>query len=176
MPEKGLFDTSLPTLTIYDRADRPSRNLLAHAGQIIELGAGGGGRNLWAARLDEAVRLTERPVILVAHGIGCFAVTWWARLSPASYVDKVAGAVFVRPLGSVVGASPEQLFAGPRLRIAFPSILADTGADAAALARDWGSRFLESSPLRSIGELLASLRGDADGTVEPERGRLSLAR
>jgi|GEM_PF-1404823 len=176
MPENGLFDTSLPTLTIYDRADRPSRNLLAHAGQIIELGAGGGGRNLWAARLDEAVRLTERPVILVAHGIGCFAVTWWARLSPASYVDKVAGAVFVRPLGSVVGASPEQLFAGPRLRIAFPSILADTGADAAALARDWGSRFLESSPLRSIGELLASLRGDADGTVEPERGRLSLAR
>ena len=56
-------------------------SLLAHAGQIIELG--GGGRNLWAARLDEAVRLTERPVILVAHGIGCFAVTWWARLSPA---------------------------------------------------------------------------------------------
>lgn len=176
MPENGLFDTSLPTLTIYDRADRPSRNLLAHAGQIIELGAGGGGRNLWAARLDEAVRLTERPVILVAHGIGCFAVTWWARLSPASYVDKVAGAVFVRPLGSVVGASPEQLFAGPRLRIAFPSILADTGADAAALARDWGSRFLESSPLRSIGELLASLRGDADGTAEPERNPLSLAR
>jgi len=176
MPEKGLFDTSLPTLTIYDRADRPSRNLLAHAGQIIELGAGGGGRNLWAARLDEAVRLTERPVILVAHGIGCFAVTWWARLSPASYVDKVAGAVFVRPLGSVVGASPEQLFAGPRLRIAFPSILADTGADAAALARDWGSRFLESSPLRSIGELLASLRGDADGMAEPERSLLSLAR
>ncbi|MBB4096481.1 alpha/beta hydrolase [Sphingomonas kyeonggiensis] len=176
MPENGLFDTSLPTLTIYDRADRPSRNLLTHAGQIIELGAGGGGRNLWAARLDEAVRLTERPVILVAHGIGCFAVTWWARLSPASYVDKVAGAVFVRPLGSVVGASPEQLFAGPRLRIAFPSILADTGADAAALARDWGSRFLESSPLRSIGELLASLRGDADDMPEPERSPFSLAR
>lgn len=172
MPENGLFDTSLPTLTIYDRADRPARNLLAHAGQIIELG---GGRNLWAARLDEAVRLTERPVILVAHGIGCFAVTWWARLSPASYVEKVAGAVFVRPLGSVVAATPDQLFAGPKLRIAFPSILADTGADAAALARDWGSRFLDSSPVRSIGDLLASLRGEPEEAPEAERRHLSLA-
>ncbi len=175
MPENGLFDPSLPTLTIFDSADRPARSLLAHAGQIIELGAGGG-RNLWAARLDEAVRLTEQPVILVAHGIGCFAVTWWARLSPASYVEKVAGAVFVRPLGSAVRATPEQLFAGPRLRIAFPSILADTGADAAALARDWGSRFLEASPLRSIGELLASLRGEPDEAPGPRSGGLSLAR
>ncbi len=175
MPENGLFDPSLPTLTIYDRADRPARGLLAHAGQIIELGAGGGGRNLWAARLDEAVRLTERPVILVAHGIGCFAVTWWARLSPASYVEKVAGAVFVRPLGSAVAASPDQLFAGPRLRIAFPSILADTGADAAALARDWGSRFLDSTPVRSIGDLLASLRGEPEAEPGTEPRLLSLA-
>lgn len=173
MPENGLFDPSLPTLTIYDRADRPARSLLAHAGQIIELG--GGGRNLWAARLDEAVRLTERPVILVAHGIGCFAVTWWARLSPASYVEKVAGAVFVRPLGSAVTASPEQLFAGPRLRIAFPSILADTGADAAALARDWGSRFLDSTPVRSIGDLLASLRSEPDAVPAAENPLLCLA-
>lgn len=175
MPENGLFDPSLPTLTIYDRADRPARGLLAHAGQIIELGAGGGGRNLWAARLDEAVRLTERPVILVAHGIGCFAVTWWARLSPASYVEKVAGAVFVRPLGSAIAASPDQLFAGPRLRIAFPSILADTGAEAAALARDWGSRFLDSSPVRSIGDLLASLRGESEAVPDVEPRLLSLA-
>ena len=41
MPENGLFDLSLPTLTIYDRADRPARSLLAHAGQIIELGGAG---------------------------------------------------------------------------------------------------------------------------------------
>jgi len=175
MPENGLFDPSLPTLTIYDRADPPERGLLARAGQIIELGAGGGGRNLWAARLDEAVRLTERPVILVAHGVGCFAVTWWARLSPASYVEKVAGAVFVRPLGSAVAASPDQLFAGPRLRIAFPSILTDTGAEAAALARDWGSRFLDSSPLRSIGDLLASLRGEPEAADMAEPRLLSLA-
>jgi pimeloyl-ACP methyl ester carboxylesterase len=171
MPENGLFDTSLPTLTIYDRADRPSRSQLAHAGQIIELG--GSGRNLWAARLDEAVRLTEKPVILIAHGVGCFAVTWWARLSPASYVEKVAGAVFVRPLGSVRTATPEQLFAGPRLRIGFPSILADTGAEAAALARDWGSRFLDSPPLRSIGDIIASLRGESD-TPDAEPARLAL--
>lgn len=172
MPGTGLFDPSLPTLTVFDRADRPSRDLLAQAGQIIELG--GGGRNLWAARLDEAVRLTEKPVILIAYGVSCFAVTWWARLSPASYVEKVAGAVFVRPLGSVRAATPEQLFAGPRLRIAFPSILADTGAEAAALARDWGSRFLDSPPLRSIGEIVASLRGEREEGPASPAGRLAL--
>ena len=86
------------------------------------------------------------------------------------------GAVFVRPLGSAVAASPEQLFAGPRLRIAFPSILADTGADAAALARDWGSRFLDSTPIRSIGDLLASLRGEPDPAPAAENPLLSLAR
>lgn len=173
---RQILSDSFPVLTVFDHADRPARRLLAKAGQIIELGAGGGGRNLWAARLDEAVRLTERPVVLVAHGISCFAVAWWARLSPASYVEKVAGAVFLRPLGSGVEASPEQRFAGPKLRIGFPSILADSGAEAAALARDWGSRFLDSPALRPIAELLESLRDDAPAAAPVRESRGGITR
>jgi len=155
MPKPALPDSGYPVLTIYDRADPPSRRLLAHAGQILELG---GGRNLWAARLDEAVRLAEEPVVLVAHGVSCFAVAWWARLSPASYVEKVAGALFVRPLRSALAASPEQLFAGPKIRVPFASILAESAAEAAELARDWGSRLVDS-PALPMRELVALLRG-----------------
>jgi hypothetical protein len=158
MPRRGLSDLDLPVLTIFDSGDRPDRQLLAGAGQIVEIGAQGG-RNLWAARLDEAVRLAERPVVIVAYGVSCFAVAWWARLSPTTYVEKVAGAVFVRPLGNGT-VSAEQRFDGPKIRMAFPSILADTGAEAAALARDWGSRLAGSQALRPIAELLATLRDE----------------
>ncbi len=164
MPKPALPDPGYPVLTIYDCADPPSRQLLAHAGQILELGARGGGRNLWAARLDEAVRLAEEPVVLVAHGVSCFAVAWWARLSPASYVEKVAGALFVRPLRTALAASPEQLFAGPRIRVPFASILADSAAEAVELARDWGSRLVDSHAL-PVRELAALLRGPAAAPV-----------
>jgi uncharacterized protein len=153
LPVAGL----LPTLTIFDRADPPARRLLAQAEQILELG---GGRNLWAARLDEAVRLADARVTLVAHGVGCFAVAWWARLSPACYVEKVAGALFVRPLARVMAASPDQRFAGPNTRLPFASQLIDSGADAVALAREWGSRLLDSPGAPSVADLVAALRLD----------------
>lgn len=159
MPYLALANASSPVLTIFDRADPPGRALLSGAGPILELGAQGGGRNLWAARLDEAVRLAEEPVVLVAHGISCFAVAWWARLSPASYVTKVASALFVRPLGTGVSASPEQRFAGPRTLVPFPSLVIDEINGAADLARDWGSRFAAISGSLSFAELLALLQG-----------------
>jgi hypothetical protein len=158
MARRGDGNTGLPLLTIFDRADKPARRLLQRAGQLIELRPDAG-RNLWAARLDEAVRLTERPVVLVAHGVSCFAVAWWARLSPSTYVEKVAGAVFLNPLGAI--ATPEQRFDGPRIRMAFPSLIADASAEAAALASDWGSRLVNAPVLRPIAELVASLRDDA---------------
>jgi hypothetical protein len=167
MPIEALPDArSHPILTIYDRADPPAKKFLQVPGLLLELG-GRSGRNLWAAKLDEAVRLAEEPVFLVAHGVSCFAVAWWARLSPASYVEKVAGALFIHPLGSAVQASPEQLFAGPSIRVPFPSVIADRVADASELARSWGSRFIETSAVRPVSELLGFLRGDMP---EPERG------
>ncbi|WP_152997761.1 alpha/beta hydrolase [Sphingomonas sp. HT-1] len=100
-------------------------------------------RSLWAAKLDHAVMGAQRPVLLVASGRSCFAATWWARLSPRDYIDRVAGALFVDPL-EADGASAA-LFASPRTRLPFPSLLlSGERADGEAvrraqdLALEWG--------------------------------------
>lgn len=102
-------------------------------------------RNLWAARLDAAVTRSERPVVLVAHGLSCFAVAWWARLSPASYVSRVMGALLVRPFGDDGERTGGVEFAGPNTLLPFPSMLvadwaAESAAQLRALAQGWGSR------------------------------------
>ncbi|RYD65997.1 MAG: hypothetical protein EOP58_06380 [Sphingomonadales bacterium] len=56
-----------------------------------------GQRNIWAVRLDEAVLRADKPVLLIASGESCLAAAWWARLSPADYVAKVAGALLFAP-------------------------------------------------------------------------------
>lgn len=159
--------SEFPVLTIFDAADPPPRGALDQAGQILELGGRSGARNLWAARLDEAVRLADRPVLLVAHGVSCFAVAWWARLSPASYVTKVAGALLVEPLRTAVSASPEQRFAGPRTLVPFPTLLVEAASGAADLARDWGSRFVDAATPAPLAELLVMLRGGPDRAPVP---------
>ena len=110
-------------------------------------------RNIWAARLDEAVLHAERPVLLVASGASCFATAWWARLSPANYVSRVAGALLFTPLARTGARDPElaEKFASPRIALPFPSAIVSEEAGSGkwseqveALAESWGSRFLES--------------------------------
>jgi len=100
-------------------------------------------RNLWAARLDEAVRSAEKPVLLVASGESCLAAAWWAQLSPASYVSRVAGALLFAPQRS----RDPQKFASPRGVLPFPSTVIDARSRpdrrTLALARSWGSELLE---------------------------------
>jgi predicted alpha/beta hydrolase family esterase len=106
-------------------------------------------RNVLAARLDAAVTQADRAVLLVAHGASCFATAWWARLSPASYVSRVAGALFFEPIEgdqrSVDGLL--DTFASPRSALPFPSIVLggetapkDLRPQIRALAQGWGSR------------------------------------
>ncbi|RYE03471.1 MAG: hypothetical protein EOP61_04525 [Sphingomonadales bacterium] len=99
-------------------------------------------RNLWATRLDEAVRRAEKPVLLIASGESCLATAWWARLSPADYVSKVAGALLFAPRGAQGGSD---LFASPRTPLPFPSAVVErhTTRHALALAESWGSGLLE---------------------------------
>lgn len=106
-------------------------------------------RNLWAAKLDEAVLRSDRPVLLVASGESCFATAWWARLSPASYVSRVAGALLFTPPRR--SADTEAKFASPRVALPFPSAIVDgqppqgeLNQRILALAEDWGSRFLDT--------------------------------
>lgn len=106
-------------------------------------------RNMLAARLDAAVTQADRAVLLLAQGAGCFATAWWARLSPASYVSRVAGALFFEPIEEderSVGSLLDT-FASPRSALPFPSIV--LGGEAAraglrphvrSLADSWGSR------------------------------------
>ena len=141
-------------LTVCDRADPPPfwvRRLAAVIPSYshVELApAVPERRNLWAARLDEAVRGAGHPVLLIASGISCFAAAWWARLSPASYVERVAGAVLVRPLGAHLPDTGG--FASPNVRFPFPTVVVDDRLDdarcaarARRLARNWGTGFLD---------------------------------
>jgi predicted alpha/beta hydrolase family esterase len=76
-------------------------------------------------------------VLLVAEGAGCFAAAWWARLSPADYVGRVAGALFFEP-----GAKDEARFASPRVALPFPSVVVGD-AEMRALADGWGSSVVD---------------------------------
>lgn len=98
-------------------------------------------RNILAARLDRAVAEAGREVLLIAEGTTCFAAAWWARLSPRSYVERIAGALLIDPRDE--DAAPRH-FASPRIRLPFPSLLiADEPGAAeriAAWSGEWGSR------------------------------------
>ena len=109
-------------------------------------------RGDWLARLDETVIDCERPVVLVAHSLGCVLVAAWARFS--RHGARVRGALLVAP-GDV-----EQLELAPalpgwapivRVPLPFPSLLVASRDDpycryqrAEQLACDWGSRLLDA--------------------------------
>jgi predicted alpha/beta hydrolase family esterase len=111
-------------------------------------------RNIWVERLDRAIRSAGRPVILVAHSLGCLAVGWWAAISGQGYRDPVAGALLVAP------ADPEREDTRaciarfgplPRTPLPFPSILVASRDDPHAsfersqqFARQWGSHLIDA--------------------------------
>ena len=111
-------------------------------------------RGDWLARLDETVIDSERPVVLVAHSLGCILVAAWARFSRHS--AKVRGALLVAP-GDV-----EQPDLAPALPgwapilldpLPFPSLLVASRDDpycrferAGQLAQAWGSRLVDAGP------------------------------
>lgn len=107
-------------------------------------------RNIWATHLDEAVLRADKPVLLVASGESCFAAAWWARLSPASYVSKVAGALLFTPMpGGRTQADTLEKFASPRVTLPFPTAIVDgagiTDQRMQSLAESWGSGFLDAA-------------------------------
>jgi predicted alpha/beta hydrolase family esterase len=117
-------------------------------------------RNVWVNQLGAAILAAARPVVLVAHSLGCHAVAWWNALEPGAGDGKVVGALLVAP-PSVEGLAQDHPIArfAPlvRRKLAFPSILAasrdDPHADfgqAKKMARLWGSRFADAGWLGHI--------------------------
>ena len=114
-------------------------------------------RGDWSIRLQETVLDASRPVVLVAHSLGCILVAWWAAHAAASNAKlarKVAGALLVAPgdteqdnlRAMLPGWSPVMMQAMP-----FPSIVVGSENDpncrlarARAMAHAWGSDFVNA--------------------------------
>lgn len=111
-------------------------------------------RGVWVQRLDAAIHAAQRPVILVAHSLGCLAVAWWAALHRTGYRDPVAGALLVAPADAerpgtcsrIAGFGPVPMHPLP-----FPSILVASRNDpyaafdrSAGFARSWGSHLVDA--------------------------------
>jgi predicted alpha/beta hydrolase family esterase len=109
-------------------------------------------RNVWIARIDQAVRAADAPIILAAHSLGCVAVAWWATLAGQPWGTPIAGALLVAP-PDVNRADARDTLRGfgpaPCGLLPFPSIVVASENDpyitlqrAFDLAQDWGSHFL----------------------------------
>lgn len=113
----------------------------------------------WAGNLNIAFARQARPVVLVAHSLGCHAVAWWSGLDQA-LTNKVAGALLVAP--PEVEQSPfdarVKAFAPiARRRLPFPSVLAASRNDpyasfgrAKRMSRIWGGQLVDVGPLGHI--------------------------
>ncbi len=117
-------------------------------------------RNTWVNKLNLAIHRAERPIILVAHSLGCLAVSWWAQFEQPSEGNPVVGALLVAPPEvDRPGIDPRlaRFRSGARSALPFRSILAASeddglcGLDAAAeLASEWGSRFVNAGAVGHI--------------------------
>lgn len=150
----------------------------------------------WALQLDAVMANRAEPAVILAQGVACLAVAWWAQLSPRSYLRNIRGAVLLSPLSYGFGQSAiaRNVRLSPATKLPFPSIVACDPSPAVeqvlALADSWGSRFVDPSSLAlghpsnrsAIGthaeerlvDLLATLGGDvftspAAAPVDQER-------
>jgi predicted alpha/beta hydrolase family esterase len=117
-------------------------------------------RNTWVNNLNLAIRRADRPVVLVAHSLGCLAVAWWAEYERPEFGVPVAAALFVAPPDvDRPGRDPRlaQFGAAPRHALPFPSLLVASRDDsycnqntARSLASDWGCRFVDAGAIGHI--------------------------
>lgn len=135
-------------------------------------------RNTWINRLNLAIHRTGRPVILVAHSLGCHAVAWWAKFEQPEWANPVVGAMLVAPPEVDFFPLDERLsrFAPvPSGELPFPSILVASRNDpwvgfetATVLAKSWGSHLWDAG--------LAGHLNSESGHGEWTEGREILAR
>jgi predicted alpha/beta hydrolase family esterase len=89
-------------------------------------------RNVWVNKLNLAIYRAERPVILVAHSLGCLAVAWWAEYEQPAHGNPVVGALLVAPPDvdrPGTDARLSRFGACPRKELPFRSFLAASRDD-----------------------------------------------
>jgi len=108
----------------------------------------------WAQQLDTAMTRSRDPIVLLAQGVACLAVAWWAQLSPRSYLEHIRGAVFLSPLSIGFGqaAIAAKARVSPATKLPFPSVVASDPSpmieQVLALADNWGSRFVDTGAVQ----------------------------
>jgi predicted alpha/beta hydrolase family esterase len=117
-------------------------------------------RRHWANKLNLAIRKAGRPIILVAHSLGCHAVATWAAMERPDYGYPVIGALLVAPPELDIAPADVRLEAfapASRAPLPFPSILVASHNDqyiqmhrARRLAQFWGSRFADAGAVGHI--------------------------
>jgi predicted alpha/beta hydrolase family esterase len=116
-------------------------------------------RNAWVTALSASIAQADRPVILVARGLACLAVAWWAAMERPLYGTPVAGALLVAPPNvdtanedlKTIGFGP-----APKVLLPFPSVVIAsrndprmTHASAKLLASFWGSHCVDGGEIGS---------------------------
>lgn len=110
-------------------------------------------RRIWTERFDAGLAMTDGPVVLVAHSLGCLTIAWWASGASHERLARIRGALLVAPpdVDSRDAHPFVRRFApAPGWVLPFPSILVASRDDRyaafdrlEALARAWGSRFVD---------------------------------
>jgi predicted alpha/beta hydrolase family esterase len=107
-------------------------------------------RDEWIATLDDYISASQRPVVIVAHSLGCVTVAHWAVQT--AHPEKIAGALLVAPADverSTVASSLRSFSPIPRAAaLPFPALVIGSDNDPACsawraceLADAWGAGF-----------------------------------
>jgi predicted alpha/beta hydrolase family esterase len=109
-------------------------------------------RNIWVNKLNLMIDRCERPVVLVASGLSCLAVAWWAEYERPAYGFPVVGALLLDPPSDRDGDPRVSRFGiCPENALPFPSVVAslDAGGESrahcSAIARLWSADFFVGS-------------------------------
>jgi serine hydrolase len=111
-------------------------------------------RSEWIATLDQAIRATTSPPILVAHSLGCITIAHWAAERGNGAAAFVSAALLVAPADVDAAATPEAVCGFrpvPLEPLPFPSVVVASRTDqwasferAAELARAWRSALVDA--------------------------------
>lgn len=114
----------------------------------------------WVATLDDVIRGSDTPVVLVSHSSSCIMVAHWAKDASAEQLAKVRGALIVAPsdpTGPAYPPGPSGFAPVPMHRLSFPSIVVASANDeyvsletARAYADAWGSEFVNIGDMGHI--------------------------
>ena len=117
--------------------------------------------NEWVEALDAAVLVSHKPIVFVAHSLGCILVAAWAARSVQRETirSKVKAAFLVAPgdiEASIPGAKPAMFLSWQpiyRMPLPMPAMVVASEDDAfcriskaQSLARSWQAEFVNAGP------------------------------